>query len=79
MNYVLGHIKATIKMIEDNRYCIDVIRQNQAIISALKKINEIILENHLNTCVTDAIREKSDAKKKKVYQEIVQVFTEKER
>lgn len=79
MNYVAGHLKATIKMLEDDRYCIDIIRQNQAIISALKKINEIILENHLNTCVTDAVRGKSEVKKRKVYQEIVQIFTEKQR
>jgi DNA-binding FrmR family transcriptional regulator len=79
MNYVLGHVKATIKMLEEKRYCVDVIRQNQAVISALKKINEIILENHLDTCVTSAVRGKSEAKKRKVYNEIVQIFTEKQR
>jgi DNA-binding FrmR family transcriptional regulator len=35
MNYLIGHLKANLKMIEDGRYCIDIIRQNQAVIAAL--------------------------------------------
>ncbi len=79
MNYAFGHLKATLKMVEEDRYCIDIIRQNQAIIAALKKINELILINHLNTCVTNVIRGKSEDKRKKVLEEIVQVFEEKQR
>lgn len=78
MNYLIGHLKANLKMIEEDRYCIDVIRQNQAVISALKKTNELILKNHLDTCVTTAIRNKSEKTRKKVLDEIVQVFKENE-
>lgn len=78
MSYLIGHLKANLKMIEDGRYCIDIIRQNQAVISALKKINELVLSNHLKTCVTTAIRGKSERARKKVLEEIVQVFVEKE-
>lgn len=78
MNYLLGHLRSNLKMIEDGRYCIDIIRQNQAVIAALKKVNELILENHLDTCVTDAIRGKSKKERKRVLEEIVEVFKEKE-
>lgn len=77
MNYLIGHLKANLKMVEEGRYCIDIIRQNQAVISALEKINEIILRNHLDTCVTRAVREKNEEKKKRVFQEIIEVFNEK--
>jgi DNA-binding FrmR family transcriptional regulator len=77
MNYLLGHLKANLKMVEEGRYCIDVIRQNQAVISALKKVNELILRNHLDTCVTRAVKGKSEKEKRRVYEEILEVFGEK--
>lgn len=77
MNYLLGHLKANLKMIEEKRYCIDIIRQNQAVISALEKVNELILRNHLATCVTRAVRGKNEKEKKRVFQEILEIFNEK--
>jgi len=76
MNYLIGHLQANLKMLKDDRYCIDIIRQNQAVIAALKKVNEMILRNHLETCVTNAVKGKSEKEKKRVYQEIVDVFKE---
>lgn len=78
MNYLIGHLQANLKMIEDGRYCIDIIRQNQAVIAALKKVNEIILHNHLRTCVTQAVRGKDEKQKEKVFLEIMDVFKEHE-
>ncbi|NIO22357.1 MAG: metal-sensing transcriptional repressor [Candidatus Aenigmarchaeota archaeon] len=77
MNYLAGHLQAVSRMIEEDRYCIDIIRQNQAVVSALEKVNKIILHNHLETCVTKAIKGKSEKEKKKAYREIIEVFEEK--
>lgn len=77
MNYLIGHLKANLKMVEENRYCIDIIRQNQAVIAALEKVNELVLKNHLEMCVTKAVKGKSERERKKVYQEIIEVFREK--
>lgn len=77
MNYLLGHLKANLKMIEEGRYCIDIIRQNQAVISALEKVNQMILKSHLETCVTTAVKGKDKGEKKRVLQEIIEVFNEK--
>ena len=76
MNYLLGHLRANLKMIKEDRYCIDVIRQNQAVISALKKVNGLILKNHLDTCVTRAVKGKSEKEKRRVFQEILEIFKE---
>jgi len=78
MNYLIGHLKANLKMVEEGRYCIDIIRQNQAVISALKKVNEMILRNHLDTCVTSAVRGKSETERQKMFDEIMEVFHEEE-
>ncbi len=49
MNYLIGHLQANKKMVEDDRYCIDIIRQNNAVVAALKKVNDIILSSQLET------------------------------
>ena len=74
MNYLSGHLEGIKKMIKDDKYCIDVIKQNKAIIAAIKKVNEIILEDHLNTCVTEAIKGKSEKERKKKIRELLEIF-----
>jgi len=79
MNYLIGHLKANLKMVEEGRYCIDIIRQNQAVISALRKVNELILKNHLDTCVTSAVRGKSERERTRVLSELLDLFKEEKR
>lgn len=74
MNYVRGHLDGVRKMIKEDKYCIDVIMQNEAIIAALKKINQIILENHLNICVTNAIKGRDKSERKKKINELSKLF-----
>lgn len=54
---VRGHMDAVIAMVEDERYCPDVMKQISALQSSLEKVNRILLQNHLETCVTHAIHE----------------------
>lgn len=61
-------------MIEGDRYCIDIILQNVAIISALKKTNQLILERHLNGCVTQAIKGRSEKERKNKIKELLNIF-----
>jgi DNA-binding FrmR family transcriptional regulator len=77
MNYLSGHLEGVKKMIENDEYCVDIILQNEAVISALKKVNEMILENHLNTCVTEAIKNKSEKERKKKIKELLVLFKKK--
>jgi DNA-binding FrmR family transcriptional regulator len=77
MNYLIGHLEGVKKMIENDKYCIDIILQNEAVISALKKVNEMVLENHLNTCVTEAIKNKSEKERKKKIKELLDLFKKK--
>jgi DNA-binding FrmR family transcriptional regulator len=54
-----GHIKGIIKMVEEERYCIDLLKQLSAVQAALDKVNAQVLEGHMKTCVSDAIRDNS--------------------
>lgn len=77
MCYITGHLEGIKKMIKGDEYCIDIIQQNEAVIAAIKKLNQIILENHLNTCVTQAIKGKSKKERKKKIKEILELFANK--
>ena len=79
MSYLLGHLKANLKMVKEDRYCIDIIQQNQAVIAALKKVNEMILRDHLDSCVTTAIKGKDESERKRVLKELEEVFKEEQR
>lgn len=51
-----GHLDKIIRMVQADEYCIDIVHQLIAVGSALKKVDELILENHLKTCVADSIK-----------------------
>jgi DNA-binding FrmR family transcriptional regulator len=69
-----GHLRGVIRMVEEGVYCIDVIRQVQAVQAALNKINTTILEDHLNTCVITAIRGEDPNDRERVLREIADVY-----
>ncbi len=69
-----GHLRGVIRMVEEDAYCIDVIRQVQAVQAALNKINATILENHLNSCVITAIRGEDPDDRERVLREITDVY-----
>lgn len=71
---VAGHVRGVERMVEDDAYCIDVIKQILAVQSALTKVSNLVLENHLQTCVTTAIRGQDPEEQEWVIDEIVSVF-----
>jgi DNA-binding FrmR family transcriptional regulator len=58
-----GQIEATIRMIEDNRYCVDVSNQVLAAQSLLKKADLLIIKQHLNHCVKEAFNQDNGSEK----------------
>ena len=69
-----GHIKGIERMVEEDAYCIDVIQQIQAVQAALNKASALILESHLHSCVTTAIRGDDPAERERVLEEVTSVF-----
>ena len=69
-----GHLRGVIRMVEEEAYCIDVIRQIQAVEAALNKVSSRILEDHLNSCVITAIEGNNPKERERVLKEITEVF-----
>ena len=74
LKIIEGHLKGITRMVEEDAYCIDVIRQIQAVGAALNKVNAQILEEHLNSCVITAIRSDNESERERVIKEIAEVF-----
>ena len=55
MKTARGQIDAVIRMVEDDRYCIDVSKQVLATVALLRKANILVLRQHIDTCVKDAV------------------------
>ena len=66
-----GHLGKIIEMVEDGVYCIDIMQQTLAVRSAIKKAEEILMVNHLNHCVVNALKNNG---KDKAIKELVEVF-----
>lgn len=58
MRRIEGQAKGIEKMIEEERYCIDIVQQLNALSSAADRVAFLILQNHIEGCVSDAIRER---------------------
>jgi len=72
---VEGHVRGIQRMVEEDKYCIDVIKQISAVQAALSKTQEIILDQHLHSCVTTAIRGDDPERREAVIDEILGVFS----
>ncbi|MBI3981121.1 metal-sensing transcriptional repressor [Candidatus Microgenomates bacterium] len=66
-----GHLEKILQMVENGEYCIDIINQSRAVQNALKEVDYLLLENHLQTCVVDFVKR---GEVKKSTEEIMKVF-----
>ena len=71
---VEGHVRGIQRMVENGEYCIDIVNQVLAVQRALHKVNARVLERHLHTCVTTAIRGDEPEARERVIDEIMDVF-----
>ena len=69
-----GHVRGIERMVESGEYCVDVVNQILAVQRALQKVNSLVLERHLHTCVTTAIRGENADERERVIDEIMGVF-----
>lgn len=57
LSYIEGHLTGIRKMLEEDKYCVDVLKQTYAVRRAIEKMESILLEGHLLSCVVDGIKE----------------------
>ena len=71
---VEGHVRGVQRMVEEDAYCVDVVNQIVALQRALKRVSGLVLDQHLHSCVTNAIRSPYLDKREQVLGELLEVF-----
>jgi DNA-binding FrmR family transcriptional regulator len=69
-----GQVRGIERMIEEDRYCMDILQQMQAIKSAFAKVEDAILKDHAATCVEAAIAAGNTAEQRQKFNELVDLF-----
>lgn len=69
-----GQVRGIARMIEEDRYCVDIINQTTAVRSALAQVEMLILKDHADDCVEDAIRSQDAEAQRVKFRELVEIF-----
>jgi CsoR family transcriptional regulator, copper-sensing transcriptional repressor len=71
---IRGQIDGIERMIQDNRYCMDIVTQIRSILAALRSTEGLIMERHVRHCVKDAISSRDERVSEEKIQELLEVF-----
>jgi DNA-binding FrmR family transcriptional regulator len=71
---VEGQVRGVQKMVEDERYCPDVLAQMSAIHESLRAVERILMKDHLQHCATEALRSGDDKQAQRTYNELTELF-----
>lgn len=69
--YIEGHLKGIRKMVEEDQYCVDILKQTYAVQRAIDKFEGILLKGHLNSCVPNGVKE---GREQEVIAELEELF-----
>ncbi|MBM2826351.1 MAG: hypothetical protein HW403_415 [Dehalococcoidia bacterium] len=72
LNYIEGHLKGVRKMVEEEKYCADILRQTFAVRKAIEKLESMMLDAHLRNCVSTGIRE---GREEQVISELLELYS----
>ena len=71
LNRIEGQVRGIARMIEEDRYCIDILTQIQAIKAALAKVEDGILKNHANSCIAKAVASGNPRTQQEIFDELL--------
>jgi DNA-binding FrmR family transcriptional regulator len=71
LSYIEGHLQGIRRMVEDDKYCVDILKQTFAVRRALEKLESKMLDGHLHTCVVEGI---SDGRSGAVIGELLELY-----
>jgi DNA-binding FrmR family transcriptional regulator len=72
---IAGQVAGIRRMIDDERYCVDVLLQIAAVQAALDRVGKVVLESHVETCVADALDSGSRRERRQKVEELMEVFS----
>jgi len=74
LSRIEGQVRGVSKMIEEERYCIDLLMQLRAIRAALSKVESEVLKDHADHCIADAVKSGSEKEQREKFSELIDLF-----
>ncbi len=71
LNYIEGHLAGIRRMIEEDKYCVDILKQTYAVRRAIEKLEALLLDGHLHSCVIEGVR---DGREQQVVGELLELY-----
>ena len=71
LSYIEGHLSGIGRMIEEDKYCVDILKQTFAVRRAIQKLESTLLEGHLHSCVIDGVK---DGREDEVLGELLELY-----
>ncbi len=71
LSYIGGHLDGIRRMVEEDKYCVDVLKQTFAVRRAIQKLESVLLEGHLHSCVIEGVR---DGREDQVLGELLELY-----
>jgi CsoR family transcriptional regulator, copper-sensing transcriptional repressor len=75
LSRIEGQVRGIRKMVDDERYCVDILTQTRAVVAALRGVEDLVMETHLDTCVADAMKSSDPAAQQEKIDEVMSVMT----
>ena len=69
-----GQVRGIARMVEDDRYCIDILTQTAAVRAALKGVEKLLIENHAHHCIEDAVQSGDPARQRRKFVELIDLI-----
>ena len=71
LNYIEGHLAGIRRMIDEDKYCVDILKQTYAVRRAIERLEALLLDGHLHTCVVTGVR---DGREEQVIGELLELY-----
>ncbi len=75
LSRIEGQIRGIRKMVDEDRYCVDILTQTRAVVAALRGVEDLIMETHLDTCVADAMKHDDPGLQREKIDEVMSVVS----
>ena len=74
LNRIEGQVRGIRRMVDEDRYCMDILAQTRSVASALRAVEDLIMENHMQTCLAHAMQSNDPGEKQQKIQEVMDVL-----
>lgn len=72
LKYIEGHLAGIKRMVDDEKYCVDVLKQTYAVRRAIEKFESLLLDGHLHTCVVEGVK---NGREEQVVGELLELYS----